>query len=63
MKNISIRPLSNVLVDDFIADNDLFGLFDSFSVNVLFLDNYVSNIDSFKDVFTQLEMCGNIFFC
>ncbi len=62
MREISIRPLSNIIVDDFIANNDLFALFDSFPVNVLFLDNFVSNIDSFKDVFTQLGMCGSIFF-
>ncbi len=62
MKDISIKPLSNIIVDDFIADNNLFTLFDSFPVNVLFLDNFVSNIDSFKDVFTQLGMCGSIFF-
>ena len=62
MKDISIKPLSNIIVDDFIVDNNLFTLFDSFPVNVLFLDNFISNIDSFKDVFTQLGMCGSIFF-
>lgn len=62
MRDISIKPLSNIIVDNFIADNDLFALFDSFPANVLFLDNFVSNIDSFRDVFIHLGMCGSIFF-
>ncbi len=62
MKKVSVRPLPNLVVDDFVANNDLFTLFDSVPANVIFLDNFVSNIVSFKDVFKRLNMRENIFF-
>ena len=62
MKKVSVKPLPDLIVDDFVASNDLFTLFDSVPANVIFLDNFVSNIVSFKDIFERLNMRENIFF-
>lgn len=62
MKKVSIKQLPDLIVDDFVASSDLFTLFDSVPANIIFLDNFVSNIVSFKDIFERLNMRENIFF-
>ena len=62
MKYLSVKPLKNTVVDNFIADNDLFAIFSNMPVNLIFLDNFINNINLFKDIFVQLNMHENIFF-
>lgn len=62
MNYLGVKPLKNKIVDDFIANNNLFAIFNKLPVNVLFLDNFICNIDSFKDIFVQNNMHENIFF-
>ena len=62
MKYLSVKPLKNTVVDNFIADNDLFAIFNNMPVNLIFLDNFINNINLFKDIFVQLNMHENIFF-
>lgn len=62
MNYLGVKPLKNKIVDDFIANNDLFAIFNKLPVNVLLLDNFICNIDSFKDIFVQNSMHKNIFF-
>ena len=62
MKDINVEPLNNICVDRFIADNNLFALFDSMPANIVFTDNFIDNINKFKDVFTHYSMQKNIFF-
>lgn len=59
---LHIKPLENNIINDFIADNNLFAVFDSTPVNVIFLDNFVNNIKNFKDIFALNNMRDNIFF-
>ena len=61
MNYIKIENKSNNIVDNFVADNNLFALFDS-PVNILFIDNFLINIKRFKDVFSKYGMSNNIFF-
>ena len=62
MNYLGVKPLKNKIVDDFIANNNLFAIFNKLPANVLFLDNFICNIDSFKDIFVQNNMHENIFF-
>ena len=62
MKYLSIKPLKNELVDDFIMNNDLFKISNNMPINLIFLDNFINNINLFKDIFVQLNMHENIFF-
>ena len=62
MNYLVVKPLKNKIGDDFIANNNLFAIFNKLTVNVLFLDNFICNIDSFKDIFVQNNMHENIFF-
>lgn len=62
MKYLSVKPLKNKVVDNFIVDNDLFAIFNNMPVNLIFLDSFINNINIFKDIFVQLNMHENIFF-
>ena len=62
MKYLSIKPLKNELVDNFIMNNDLFKISNNMPINLIFLDNFINNINLFKDIFVQLNMHENIFF-
>ena len=62
MNYLGVKPLKNKIVDDFIANNNLFAIFNKFPINVIFLDNFINNIDLFRDIFVQNSMHENIFF-
>ena len=51
MNYLGVKPLKNKIVDDFIANNNLFAIFNKFPINVIFLDNFINNIDLFRDIF------------
>lgn len=36
MRYLSVKPLKNTVVDNFIADNDLFAIFNNMPVNLIF---------------------------
>mgnify|MGYP002799500891 FL=1 len=62
MKNYSsVKPLKDYDIDSFIADYNLFAVFDA-PVNVLFVDNFKKNIKKYKDIFMHFNMPNNIFF-
>ncbi len=61
MNYIEVKSNNNDIIDNFIADNNLFALFDA-PVNLLFVDNFLININRFKDVFSKYNMGNNIFF-
>ena len=62
MEYVEVKPLDNRIINDFIADNNLFAVLDETPVNAIFLDNFINNIKMFKDVFAHFNMCDNIFF-
>ena len=62
VKSIKVKPLKNEIVDKFIADNDLFATINSIPANIIFLDNFISNINLYKDIFMHNNMHENIFF-
>lgn len=56
-----IEHKENLVIDNFIADNNLFAIFEA-PCHVLFVENFVGNIKKFKDVFSRYNMGENIFF-
>lgn len=56
-----VKALHNNIVENFINDNNLFAIFE-LPVNILFTDNFATNIKKMKDIFRQNSLCGNIFF-
>lgn len=56
-----IRHKENKVVDNFIADNNLFAIFEA-PCHVLFIENFIKNMNRFKDVFSRYNMGDNIFF-
>ncbi len=62
MKSIKIKPLKNEIVDRFIADNNLFAIIECAPINVIFIDNFINNINLYKDIFMRNNMHDNIFF-
>ena len=61
MQYKKIEALQNDVIDNFVADNNIFAVFDS-PVNVLFTDNFITNIEKMKDIFKQNSLTENIFF-
>ena len=61
MQYTKVEALQNDVIDNFVADNNIFAIFDS-PVNVLFTDNFVTNIETMKDIFRQNSLPENIFF-
>lgn len=61
MNYIEIKPKNNTLIKEFFKSNDLFNSFNA-PVNVIFIDNFMHNINLFKDIFSTLGMTDNIFF-
>lgn len=61
MQYKKIKALQNDVIDNFVADNNIFAVFDS-PVNVLFTDNFITNIETMKDIFRQNSLPENIFF-
>lgn len=62
MKSLDIRPLKNVEIDNFITRNNLFVILNGVPANLIFCDNFVNNINRYKDVFLRSCMKENIFF-
>lgn len=62
MESLNIRPLKNLNVDNFITKNNLFVILNGVPANFVFLDNFVNNINKYKDVFLRYCMHENIFF-
>lgn len=61
MNYCSIKHIENLDVDTFVDDYKLFAVFDS-AINILFVSNFVANINKFKDIFKHYGMSNNIFF-
>ncbi|MDR1300762.1 MAG: hypothetical protein LBK50_03595 [Candidatus Nomurabacteria bacterium] len=61
MSYLKVKQAPCVIVDSFIADNDVFSLFDT-PINILFLDAFIDNITKFKNIFERFSMPNNIFF-
>ena len=61
MNYIEIKPKNNTLIKEFFKSNDLFTSFNA-PVNIIFIDNFMHNINLFKDIFSTLGMTDNIFF-
>ena len=62
MEYVKVKPLENQIIDDFVADNNLFAVFGETPANIIFLDNFINNIKLFKDIFVRFNMHENIFF-
>ena len=62
MEYVKVKPLENQIINDFIADNNLFAVFGETPANIIFLDNFINNIKLFKDIFVRFNMHENIFF-
>lgn len=62
MESIDIKPLKNLNVDNFITKNNLFVILNGVPANFVFLDNFVNNINKYRDVFLRYCMHENIFF-
>lgn len=62
MKSLGIKPLKNLDIDNFITKNNLFVILNGVPANFIFSDNFVDNIDKYKDVFLRYNMQENIFF-
>ena len=62
MESIDIKPLKNLNVDNFITKNNLFVILNGVPANFVFIDNFVDNINKYKDIFLRNCMQENIFF-
>lgn len=61
MNYTEIKPNENNIIKKFLESNDLFTLL-SAPVNVIFVDNFIYNINKFRDIFRKMSMPDNIFF-
>lgn len=61
MNYVEVKPKSNKLISEFIETVNLFGSV-STPVNLIFIDNFINNINGFKGVFRDANMSENIFF-
>lgn len=57
---VPILPIRNKLIDQFISEYKI-GDLDT-PINVLFWDNYILNIKSFKEVFDEFGMGNNVYY-
>lgn len=62
MESVDIKPLKNLNVDNFITKNSLFAILNGVPANFVFIDNFVDNINKYKDIFLRNCMHENIFF-
>ena len=61
MNYVKVRAIKNSDISLFVEDCNLFAVFDA-PLNVLFADNFIMNINKYKDIFMHFKMPNNIFF-
>lgn len=57
---VPILPVRNKLIDQFISGYKIESL--ETPINILFWDNYISNIKHFKNVFSEFKMRNNMYY-